>query len=47
MQAISVFSDLATFANFRWINADVRTTQGMCHVIHIFFGSSLGKVYPE
>ena len=25
-------------------NADVSRTQGVCHVIHIFFGSSLGKV---
>ena len=25
-------------------NADASRTQGVCHVIHIFFGSSLGKV---
>ena len=25
-------------------NADVNSTQGMCQVIHIYFGSSLGKV---
>ena len=24
--------------------ADVNITQGVCHVIHIFFGSSLAKV---
>ena len=25
-------------------NADVSRTQGLCHVIYIVFGSSLGKV---
>ena len=25
-------------------NAHMSRTQGVCHVIHIFFGSSLGKV---
>ena len=25
-------------------NADVSRTQGVCHVIYIFLGSSLGKV---
>ena len=24
--------------------SDISRTQGVCHVIHIFFGSSLGKV---
>ena len=38
-----VFLDLAKFAEFRWKNADVSRTQGVCHLIHIFFGSSLGK----
>ena len=44
MQFISVFLDIAKFADFRWKNADVSRTQGVCHVIYIFFGSSLGKV---
>ena len=44
MQSISVFSDIAKFADFRWKNADDTSTQGVCHVIHMFFGSSLGKV---
>ena len=35
---------LAKFADFQWKNAHVSTTQGVCYVIHIFFGSSLGKV---
>ena len=26
-------------------NAYVSRTQGVCHMIYIFFGSSLGKVY--
>ena len=44
MQSISVFLDIAKFANFQWKNADVSRTQGLCHVIRILFGSSLGKV---
>ena len=44
MRSISVFLDIAKFADFRRENADVSRTQGVCHVIHIFFGSSLGKV---
>ena len=44
MQSISVFRDIAKFADFRGKIADVDRTQGECHVIQIFFGSSLGKV---
>ena len=44
MQLIPVFLDMAKFANFRWTNADVSRSQEVCHVIHIFFGCSLGKV---
>ena len=44
MQSIFVFVDIAKFADFRRKNADVSRTQGMCHVIYIPFGSSLGKV---
>ena len=43
MQSMSVFLDIAKFADFRWKNADVSRIQGMCHVIYTFFGSSLGK----
>ena len=43
-QSISVFLDIAKFSDFQWKNADVNRTQGVCHLIHIFFGSSLGKV---
>ena len=43
MQYISVFLDVAKFADFWWKNAGVSRTHGVCHVIHIFFGSSLGK----
>ena len=32
----SVFLDIAKFADFRWKNADVSRTQGVCQVIHIF-----------
>ena len=44
MQPMSVFLDIATPPYFRWKNTDVSRTQGACHVIHITFGSSLGKV---
>ena len=44
MQSIPVFVDIAKFANFQWKNADVSRTQGVCHMIYVFFGSYLGKV---
>ena len=44
MESILVFLDIAKFADFRLKNADVSRTQGVCHVIHIVFGSSLGMV---
>ena len=45
MQSISVvFLDITKFADFWLKNTDVSRTQGVCHVIHIFFGYSLGKV---
>ena len=43
MESISVFLDITKFSDFQWKNADVSRTQGVCQVIHIFFGSSLGK----
>ena len=43
MHSISAFSDIAKFVDFQWKNADVSITQGVCQVIHIFFGSSLVK----
>ena len=45
MQSVYVFLDIAKFADFRWKNADVNRIQGVCHVIHIFFGPTLGKVW--
>ena len=36
--------DIAKFVNFQRKNADASRNQGVCHVIDIFFGSSLGKV---
>ena len=41
---LSIFPDIAKFADFRWKNADISRTQGVCHVIYIFLGSSLSKV---
>ena len=45
MQSISIFLDITKSADFRWQNADVSRTQGVCHMVYIFFGSSLGKVW--
>ena len=42
-QSISVFLDIAKLTDFQQKNADVSWTQGKCHVIYVFFGSSLGK----
>ena len=44
MQSISVFLDIAKFADFRLKNADFSEIQVLFHVINIFFGFSLGKV---
>ena len=44
MQSMSLFLAIAKFADFRWKNADTSRTQGLYHVIHTFFESSLGKV---
>ena len=41
---MSVFLDAANFADLRGKNADIIRIYGVCHVIHIFFVSSLGKV---
>ena len=43
MESVSVFLEIAKFTDFQWKNA-VKGTQGVCHMIHIFFGSSLDKV---
>ena len=44
MKSISVFLDKVKFTDFRYKNADISRIQGVCHVIHIVFGTSLGKV---
>ena len=44
MQSVSVFLDMAKFADFRQKKDDVSRTQGFCHVIHTIFGLALGKV---
>ena len=44
MQSISVFVHVAKFADFWLKKTDISKTQGVYHVIHIFFRSSLGKV---
>ena len=37
MQSISLFLDIVKFADFQSKNADDSKTQGVCHVIHVFF----------
>ena len=44
MQCVSVFLNIAKFADFQLKNGDITRTQGVCHVIHRFFGSPLAKV---
>ena len=44
MQSISVSLDITKSADFRRKNADASKTQELCHVIYVFFGSSLAKV---
>ena len=38
MQSIHIFLDIAKFADFQWKVADVSRTQGVRHVIYMFFG---------
>ena len=44
VKSLSVFRDIAKFANFQSKNADVSRFQEVCHVIHVCFGSPLGRV---
>ena len=43
MQSVAVFLDIAQIADLRWKNAVCRT-EGVGHVIHILFESSLDEV---
>ena len=44
MWSLSPLLDITKIADFRWKHADVSRTERVCHVIHIFFEFSLGKV---
>ena len=44
VESIPVFPVILKIADFRWKNAGFSRTQGMCHMIYVFFGSSFGKV---
>ena len=44
MQSIVAFPDVLKIADSRWKNADISRIQGACHVIYVFYGSSLGNV---
>ena len=47
MQSVSVFLDIAKFADFRWKNADVSRTQWMYHVIHTSIAQEHTHAYQE
>ena len=40
----AIYICISWYIDFLWKNADIGRTQGVCHVIHKFFGSSLGEV---
>ena len=44
MRSILVFPDILTVTDFQLKNSDVSRIQGVCHVIYVFCGSSLGKI---
>ena len=44
MQSIPVYPDILKTVDFWRKNTDISRTQGVCHVIYVFLGSSLGKV---
>ena len=44
MESVPVFLNITKVADFCSKNAEINRTQGACHGIYIFFGSSLGKV---
>ena len=44
MQSIFLFLDITKFTDFWGKNTDVSRTQGVCHVIQMFFGWYLSKV---
>ena len=41
---IYLYFSITKVSDFYWKNTDVSRTQGVCHVIYMFIGSSLGKV---
>lgn len=51
MQFLSVFpknnkniTNMTKISDFWWKNTDVSRTEGVCHMIYIFFGSFLEKI---
>ena len=47
MQPISVFFDITKVADSQLTNNDVIRTQGLCHVIYIFFWIFLKEGVPS
>ena len=45
MQSITAYLDITKVDDFQQKNPDVSKTQGVCHVIFLFFGSSLDKFH--
>ena len=44
MQPLSVFLDITKNDDFLWKNDDASRNQGVCHMIYVCFGTSLGKI---
>ena len=44
IKSLSVYLIITKVTDFYWKNVDVSRTQNVCHVIYIFFRSSLDKV---
>ena len=41
----AIYICISWYIDFLWKNADISRTQGVCHVIQKFFGSSLANFY--
>ena len=44
MQPLSVFLDITKNDDFLWKNDAASRNQGVCHMIYVSFGTSLGKI---
>ena len=44
VESVSAYLDVTEITNFWRKNADLSRTKGVCRMIYMFFGSSLGKI---